>query len=202
MAIADRVTLGGMEFENVVFGVFPDASLTFAGGAYSIEAIIGLPVLMELGRIEIREQGGTGGLRYGPSPSDRTEAPNLLLNGLNPLVLVTAAAAEGPLLMTLDTGARTTQLTPHAAEAYPRLVADARTETGTIAGVGGERRDEIQIIPRLDLSVDGFDIALRDVRLAAFARDARHGVLGQDVLRAGGGYALDFEALRFEILPP
>src|SRR5262249_32603262 len=47
LAVADRLQFAGAEYRNVVFIVVPDAALSFAGGAYKIEAIVGFPVLMQ-----------------------------------------------------------------------------------------------------------------------------------------------------------
>lgn len=201
LAVADRLVLGDMTYENVVFGVYPDEALEFLGGLYSIDAIVGLPVLIDLGRLEFRRSGQAEVLRYGPSREARSDQEaNLLLNGLNPLVLVGAAGADMPLVMMLDTGSSGTGLTPLAAADHPELVQGAREEVGTVAGLGGAVAAEVQIIPQLELSVAGVDIPLSNVRVAPVARDVRHGLIGQDVLWSGVGYVLDFEALQFELL--
>jgi predicted aspartyl protease len=201
LAVADRLVLADVTYENVVFAVYADEALEFLGGLYSIDAIIGLPVLIDLGRLEFRRDGRAEALRYGPSP----EAPggqeaNLVLNGLNPLVLVSVVGLDAPLVMMLDTGSSGTGLTPLAGEDHPELLQGAREEIGTAGGIGGSVAANTQIIPQLELSIAGVDVPLRNVRVAPVARDARHGLIGQDVLSSGIGYVLDFQALRFELL--
>jgi predicted aspartyl protease len=53
LGIAERVEIAGNVFHNVVFLVMADEALTFGGGVYKIEAILGFPVM------SWREWGGS-----------------------------------------------------------------------------------------------------------------------------------------------
>lgn len=200
LAIADTLTLGGAEFHNVVFIVFPDEALTFAGGAYRIEAIVGLPVLIQLGRLEFALGASGDHLHYTRAGGAPGPAPNLLVDGLQPIAVV--QSGDATLRMLLDTGAQNSQLSRIVERDYPALLEGAEERAATIGGAGGVRTDAQALsIPRLTLNVAGRDVALSNVRLMRAGRAMdRHGILGQDVLRSGGGYVLDFQTMRFELL--
>lgn len=199
LAIADTLSIGGMEFKDVVFTVVPDSALRFGGGKYTINAIIGLPILLEMGRLEFHDREGK--LHYGPSPHAPGVDSNLLLNGTRPLILVRADGADGPLQMMLDTGSNKTNITGQAAADYPSLMVDAEARTVTVGGAGGETREKIRVIPSLNMSVQGFRVPLRDVWVRSTGIGGRHGIMGHDILGAGAGYVVDFQAMRFELLP-
>jgi len=57
-----------------------------------------------------------------------------------------------------------------------------------------------QIVPNLTLHVDGETARLSSVPVT-WAPCKCHGVIGQDVLRLGAGYVIDFNSMRLEILP-
>lgn len=198
LAIADRLTLAGGEFRDVVFIVMPDAALTFAGGAYRIEAIVGLPVLRRLGRLEFARSEDGERLQHMRSPHQRGPESNMSLDGLRPVARISANGAQ--LSMLLDTGARRSALYQRAAQAHPQLVAESETRQTRIGGAGGEVTQDALSIPRLALDVAGAEVALEDVSVLPNARGDDDGVVGQDVMRAGRGYAIDFDAMRFELL--
>lgn len=199
VAVADRLELAGGVFHDVVFIVLPDEALTFANGAYKIEAIVGLPVLMQFGRIEFVAAEGGERMRHNHS-GVRAADSNLILDGLQPVALIRAPEAGVVLNMILDTGAQRTGLTRNAATEFPALVHGAETRATTFGGAGGmTTQDDALSINTLVLEIGGAPVTLSDVRVTENARN-RHGLLGQDVLRAHGGYVLDFEAMRLELL--
>lgn len=204
LAIADHLTIAGGEFRNVVFIVFPDEALTFANGAYRIDAIIGLPVLMQLGRLEFATTEGAEEMRHTRQRAQRGGERNLALDGLQPITYVHAPAADATLRMIIDTGARVSSLSRGAAEAFPALIENAQTRATTIGGAGATITDQDALaIPSLTLTVAGAPVTLEDVRVSESGarRGAGHGLVGQDILRSGAGYVLDFDAMRFELLP-
>lgn len=199
LAIAERVQIANSEFRNVVFIVLPDSALSFANGAYTIQAIIGFPLLIELGRIEFMQNGEAELMRYAPSPYAHGPNSNLLLDGLQPHIAV--RANDAPLVLVLDTGAQRSSLTESAAREFPALVAGANIRTATVGGAGGMVTRDVQSIPRLSLQVGPTSATLENVEVAPDQEGRGHGLLGQDVMRSGAGYVIDFDAMRLEILP-
>mgnify|MGYP004704243999 FL=1 len=166
VGIAKRLQIGNVALENVVFIVLPDSKLSLPP-SYRISAIIGLPVLMALGRLEI-VNSGTPRLLYGISrvkTANDTEArPNILLSGLEPLVLVHVPGADNPLRMTLDTGSDRTYFTRNAMRDAPSLFAHAEHyvwHVGSAGKVATERRD--LRLPETPFTIGGRRIVLKNV---------------------------------------
>jgi predicted aspartyl protease len=196
LAVADTLTFAGGEFHDVVFIVLPDSTLSFMGGLYRIPAIIGFPVLSSLGRVEFA--GDT--LRHSRSSQTWSAESNMLFRDLE--VLVSADLNGHPAQLFIDSGAQTTHLTPLAAEDFPTLIEGAATRDVRLGGAGGSRTyEDAPVIASLNVTVGGRTVAIEDVQVSGEDDEGHHGTLGQDVLRSGSGYAIDFDALRFELLP-
>ena len=200
IGVADKLEFGDAMLSNVVFIVLPDSALTFAGGLYKIDAIMGLPVFVALDRIEMANEAGKYSLYYGPKPGTAPGEANLLLVGVEPLVLVNADKANAPLRMFIDTGALYTTLNSKAVKDYPALGAAAVNAAARWEGAGGEATDEkAQRVPELTLVVAGRPITVKDIRMESKVVADRHGSIGQDVLKQGHRWALDFENMRFTV---
>jgi predicted aspartyl protease len=198
VAIGDELVFAGATFRDVVFIVLPDAALTFGDGAYRIEAILGLPVLVQLGRLEFARRGDSEMFRH--SRSTLHPEPNLMLDGLRPFAIVEAAGVR--MQMLLDTGARRSHIARAFADAHPTLIAGAAPRPVTVGGAGGARVHEDALnIPRLAFSIAGHSIELTDLRVFNDDGIRQAGSIGQDLMRAGSGYVIDFDAMRFEVLP-
>ncbi len=104
LSIADSLKIGNILFRNVVFLVFPDEALTFPSANYSINGIIGYPVIESMGEIELTKDLK---LIVPENDSDVSEE-NLALEYLMPIV---SADINGKtFLFTFDTGAQTSSL--------------------------------------------------------------------------------------------
>lgn len=201
IGIASNLVLAGGEMTDVVFIVLPDEALSFADGAYTIPAIIGLPVFAALGRVSFEQQGDTEWLRHAASEEGWNGGSNLVFSGLSPIALLKANGS--PVRMFIDSGATTSHLTPRAVLDYPALLEGARSDSTRIGGAGGERVfEDAAIIPRLEIEIAGQTVTLNDIHVLDDAADGRHGLIGQDILNATTGYVIDFGARRFELLPP
>lgn len=200
LGIAEALEFAGARFENVAFIVLPDEALAFAGGLYRIRLIVGLPVLLRLGRLEFAFTRDRGALTYRSAAVAVSEAPNLLLDGLQPLVQVRANGHALRLLF--DTGARSTLLFRRVRDDAPGLTVGAERHAASMVGAGGSTRDsEALRIEQLDIDIGGREVTLEGVNVLGEARDGRQGILGQDVLLSGSGYIIDFHAMRVELQP-
>jgi predicted aspartyl protease len=198
LAVADRVEIAGNVFRNAVFLVMEDSALTFAGGAYKIDAILGFPVLARLGRIEFVRADGQETFRVA-APGAARQTRDLYLDILRPMAVVEFAGA-GWLRMLLDTGAKHSSLTDSFALSFPALMKGAEVRSSTIGGAGGTKTIEVRVLKNVALAADG---QVRRVGTINVSNEGRreHGILGQDVLRADGGFALDFTTMDFVFLP-
>jgi hypothetical protein len=69
-----------------------------------------------------------------------------------------------------------------------------------LGGAGGEvTHNDALAIASIDVNAGGRTVTLQDVRVTENDRN-QHGLIGQDLLRSGSGYVLDFDAMRFELL--
>ncbi len=103
LAYAELIEIGNMKFRNVLFLVIPDESLTFAGGLYVINGIIGLPVIKEMKELHIRKDE-----LFIPANQTYHALNNLLIDGFVPVIEV--VNNNDSLAFTFDTGAKTTML--------------------------------------------------------------------------------------------
>lgn len=201
LAVARELVLDGAVLHDVVFIVVPDEALSFADGAYRIDAILGLPVFLELGRLAVETQDGREWLMLGAAAPKTTDAPNLMLSGVQPLLLARSEAAGRTLRLFIDTGAAATLLYRNAADEAPRLARDAVTKAVTLGGAGGSSTDsDARALPRLDVRVGSTVAELSNVTLLSKVLPDRHGAVGQDLLRQGRGYVMDFDRMCMSLL--
>ncbi len=155
VAVADQVTLGRAELRNVVFLVFPDELLSFAGGA-RLPGLIGLPVLEALGEIRLLADNV---LEIPARPPKRGES-NLALDGLE--LLVSARFQKEDIVCRLDTGSgRTFFYAPFFQRFRSRIESLGQRQPVEIEGVGGARRLEAIEVSALTLQVARADLRLR-----------------------------------------
>lgn len=196
VAVADRVTIGGIELRDVVFLVMDDEMLTFPGGV-RIPGIVGFPVLEALGELRLT---GRSVLEV-PAEAPRREAANLALDGLTP---VTAVSWEGePLVCELDSGANTTRFFhPFFRRFGERVAREAQPDSARYAGAGGAqayRGYRLRATLAAGDTVVALDGAFVHAQPSADPDEDGYPVcrLGQDVLAAHGAYVLNFRDMAF-----
>jgi predicted aspartyl protease len=198
LGVAESVEIAGNRFHHTVFLVMEDAALSFADGAYKIDAILGFPVLARLGRIEFARAGEREVFRAAV-PSAGIGNHDLYLDTLRPLVVVDVAGG-GRVRLLLDSGAKHSSLNGLFAKAYPKLLQNAARQSQKVGGAGGVQTVDVRVLPELTLVADGRARQIESVSVSDDDGD-EHGALGQDVLRAEGGFALDFRTMDFIFLP-
>jgi predicted aspartyl protease len=197
LGIARELHFGDAVLTDVVFIVLPDSALSFANGKYTIEAVIGLPVFEALGRLELAREDREW-LYYGAKPGAAAAPSNLLLDGLQPIVL--ARAGDATLRLFVDTGADTTDLNSSAARDFPALMTGAVKAKSNLGGAGGVVEDADALkLPALTLSIGGRSFDLKGMTVRSKAIDGHHGDIGQDLLQQGKRWVFDFEAMSFSV---
>ena len=199
LGIAQDLEIAGNRFHSVVFLVMVDAALTFSNGAYKIDAILGFPVLSRLGRIEFVREGDGETFRAGVASGPVAPVGDLYLDGMRPIAALEFAGA-GRVRLFLDSGAKATSLNAAFASAFPAVMRNAATKKMTFGGAGGSRTRNVRILSNATLVADGRARRLASVTVSDETKN-EYGTLGQDVLRADGGFALDFSAMDFVFLP-
>lgn len=196
LGVAESLTIGGATFANVVFIVLPDADLSFADGAYTIEAILGMPVFFKMGRIAFATVDGKETFLFGDkAPGTDGAGRNILYNGFSPLTDLTTNVNGAParLALLLDSGAQQTTLSARLAAEYPSMLEGAGTVTTRRGGAGGVvMSDTTRRIASLDAIVGGKSVRLKDVDVHNDREQDRHGILGLDALEQG--FVIDWTA--------
>lgn len=202
VGIAKRLQIGHAMLENVLFIVVPDSDWGIPS-RFQISALIGLPVLMALGRLEL-VNSGTPTLLYDvprgkPASQDGVHS-NMLLSGLEPLVLVRVPGEDAPLVMKLDTGSSTTTLTQKALADAPVLRAHAEGYVDHFAGIGGAVTDRRALrLPEVMLTIAGQPITLKNVVVSSRADSTSDGVIGEDIFRQGARWTMDFGTMTLAV---
>lgn len=196
LALARHLRLGRTELRNVPFLLLEDKSLRFQD--YQIQLILGLPVLLQLGRLELYRRGECW--LGGPSPAG---SANLFLDQFN--LAVRADLGGKPIDLMVDTGARRSHLVngfeATAGQAWPGFKPERAKDTG--GGVGGMMTvDAIRLHGlSLNLAASALDWSEIFVYSETLAQGRLIGVIGEDALRQPGqGFALDFRSMRLDWL--
>jgi predicted aspartyl protease len=198
VGIARRLQFGDAVLTNVVFFVLPDSVLSFGNGAYTVEAIIGLPVMAALHRVALVKEASSERLYYGPRPGVGAPPANMILAGTVPIIL--ANAGDAGMRLFLDTGATDSALYASATRDFPALAATAVHQTAAYSGAGGAVQDENALrLPTLRLTIAGRDFTLANLDVRSRIEPGQHGVIGQDLLRQGTGWVIDFDAMGFAV---
>lgn len=141
--------MGDMEIKNTVFLVVPDEVLSFAGGMYKINGIIGFPVMEAMGEVSFSKNGEF----IVTLNISESNLKNLVVDGFNPVIEVDYK--KNPLAFTFDTGAKTTLLyAPFLEEYKNEITSQYKLEDVKFEGAGGET-----IVPGYHLTQVEFSVA-------------------------------------------
>lgn len=159
IAYADSLRIGNLNFENVAFLVLPDEDLTFAGGMYVINGIIGFPVIKEMKEIILSEKE-----IFIPAETKESSYNNLSLDGFIPLV--ETIVNSDTLIFSFDTGARSTIMYFPYYEKYKTVIDSVyKMEDIKFAGAGGETVIKGFNLNEMDFHIASGQTILNDVSL-------------------------------------
>jgi predicted aspartyl protease len=193
LAVADRLTIGNVVVDNVVFLVFPDELLSFPDGS-RVAGLLGFPVIDALGEV-VRRRDGTIEIPLEPT---QPGPQNLALTELDLLTVV--RYRRDSLVCRLDTGASTTVLFEPFFRRYQGEVTRlARAEVLPFTGVGGRRTFKGYRLPHLGLTVAGHKSTLSNIDVFSATlkpSDAHLSCnLGRDVLQQASAYRLNLRSM-------
>ena len=134
LGIAKVLKIGQVSVRNVVFLVFPDSTLTFAGGAYKINGIIGFPVIRALEEIILTKDT----LTIPATPETAQGRHNLASDGLTPLIYLNYSGTCLP--FTFDSGAQSSLFNINFYNRFKdRIDKDAKSDSLRLGGAGGSK---------------------------------------------------------------
>jgi hypothetical protein len=198
LAVADEISIGDMTVSHVVFLVLPDAMLSMADGAYTIEGIIGLQVFRALGRIGWEQQGET--LLLGDEVESLASRDTPIFwhdEGLG--LIVDVNAGPGPALF--DSGASRTLFRHGLIDALTEVQASQLVERAdSVTALGGTEDIVVQTLTELTMRIGGADLRYEDIAINAEDEDipaADFASVGNDAVRQSERFSIDFGRMRY-----
>lgn len=181
LGIAQRLKLGDVEVENVVFIVFPDSILSFANGAYRINGIIGFPVIEQMQEVRIDRAG----FIEVPKEAVNKTIRNFGIDELMPIINIGVNNNTHP--FTFDTGAQTTDLNePFYAQYKPMVESTGKQVNMQQGGAGGYTTSKAWRLPATKFVVGGDTVTVVNLNVKTGSANSKdrfyYGNLGQDVM--------------------
>ena len=192
VAVAEKIRIGNIEVHNVLFLVFPDSALTFAGGRYVMKGIIGFPVIAGMGEITLSGQE----LFVPKVVKESKTSGNMILHDYMPVIYLKYRGVELP--FTFDTGANTSSLSHNF---YHRFKPDFENKgiarTQELHGVGGGSKKFGGIeMPHIQLQSARNMLQLNNVFIMKEPFDANgeifYGNIGKDVIKGFKSITISF----------
>jgi hypothetical protein len=200
VGLAERFTIGGTEFRNVLFAIVPDEVLLFRETGWPVgeQGVIGLPVIRELGTIRWDAKGAFE--TSVPAGWKDLARSNLCFEGM--WVIADVEFGKQRLIFGLDTASRDSIFHVRFRKEFPELVRASNTSgTAEIGGLGGPMQQSIIPVIPLRLRIGGFETVLRDssVLVNESVGSGHHGLLGWGLLNQAHRITIDFEAMRLTL---
>ncbi|MDR3189548.1 MAG: retroviral-like aspartic protease family protein [Prevotellaceae bacterium] len=191
LAVADSLYVGDILFENVVFLVTPAEQMTFPSVNYEIHGVIGFPVFRQMGEIRVRKDG----TMLIPQEPENRQLGNMFLHGLNPVVQL--ISGSDTLLLVMDTGAKSSELSRKYYEAHKAEVEQkGKLQTAMRGGGGGVVEVEEYKLPDFPYQIGNSHNLLPEisVNLQDYSfHKSFDGSLGQDVIMQFSEMILNFQ---------
>ena len=197
LAYAPSLNIGNFIFKNVLFLVLPDEALSFAGGIYVINGIIGFPVIKEMKEIHL-----TAGQIYIPEKPKASTYSNLALDGFLPVI--ETFADSDTLVFSFDTGAKRTIIYYPYYKKYKSVI-DSKYEPAdiNIGGAGGDETLKGYKITEIEFRISDGKTILKNVSLLAEQikdKDEHlEGNLGGDFFNSFKTMIINFEDMYVEL---
>ncbi|WP_419699527.1 aspartyl protease family protein [Mucilaginibacter sp. NFX135] len=191
LGIAKQLYIGKVQINNVLFLIFPDSALSFAGGAYKINGIIGLPVIKALGEITIGKDTMQIPLVIHTEPVPH----NLALDLLQPVIYMEYHGKSLP--FTFDTGAQVTLFSDNFYKQFkPHLDSIAKKDSLHMGGAGGSRRMKTLKVPQLTFTIDHKQVLFNNTQVnleeTQVSDKYYYGNMGQDMFAQFTSMTINF----------
>jgi len=198
IGIADRFAFAGLELRNVAFLVLDDAQLELpVPGGYTIDAIIGFPVLREFKRLRFERDGFLV-----PEPAVQAHTGKENLRIVASALYVETTLREVPVALHLDTGGPRSFLSSRFVQRHPHFADGLPQQDERMAGAGGATVRRVARIPDAVLELAGTRARVRELTIVTKdgedVQAQNFGLMGGDVLDQFDAWTLDFEAMTFE----
>lgn len=194
LGVADKLVIGNTSVSNVVFLIFPDSSLTFKlpDSSFRLEAVLGFPVIKELGMITIYPDK----IEIGKPDQKAIYEPNMAIDLLKPVVFFKYDGKDLP--FTFDSGASETILSEVFYRDYKTLVDTMGTPKNvSVGGAGGLRTMQMFLLPEISFESFGKRITVKKIMVSKDvlknANNVYYGNIGQDIIRQFISMTINFK---------
>ncbi|MHA4809070.1 pepsin/retropepsin-like aspartic protease family protein [Flavitalea flava] len=180
MALAKKIVIGNIEVYNVVFMVLPDDQLSFPSLQYSIHAILGFPVISQMGEIHLLQ---TGTMVFPETPTAKNNN-NLALFGLFPVISL--RTDQDTLAYLFDTGGQTSQLSKKYFDKYRTEVSrNGKEDSISLGSAGGSVKIKAFKLPEVSFYTGDKKVVLQNLNVLTAGIgevDLFYGSIGQDFI--------------------
>jgi hypothetical protein len=189
-----NINLNEVEIKNALFLVFEDSLLSFGGGYYVINGIIGFPVINALKEISLLNDS----VLFIPEKPRLCSYSNFALDNLNPTILVVYNNDSLP--FHFDTGADRTLLFSSFYKKYKdEIVENYSTIESSVSGAGGSTYTKVYLIDSLKISAGENKATLDSIELLTddllHGHKIVYGNFGQDYMRKFSTININFESM-------
>ena len=178
LGIADSIYIGDILVRNVVFQVMPDSVLYLAPVKFSLNIIIGFPVIEALKEVHIYKDGRM----LIPLIPLKKALHNFALDRLDPVISL--KTDDDTLCFHLDMGASTTDLYYAYFEKYKsQILKEGIIKTIQIGGAGGIQKKDVYILPEFNVYLENKKITIDSVAVHTekiYPGEKYYGNIGQD----------------------
>lgn len=193
LGVADSLYIGDVLLKNVVFQVLPDEILHFDAFDFTIDGILGFPVITQLKEIHIRQDGT---FIISPS-SNANHLSNLAFDGST--TIISAVNDTDTLSFHFDTGATGTEFYGNYFNKFKTKVKrNGKVGTVETGGAGGSKKVQVYTLPTVNLTVGQKKVEIKDIpvrTVASFKGQKYNGNIGQDVIKQFDEMILNFESM-------
>jgi hypothetical protein len=183
IAVADELKIGDIIVRNEPFLVFQDEALSFAGGAYKINGIIGFPIAKGLGSITIAKDH----LKIdGSAIADAAAHKNLFVEQLRPILFMQYRGKNLP--FNFDTGANISQFSKTFYDHFgAELEKSGKVETNRFASAGGAKETKVLVVQNVKFASGQHEVIFPEIRIDLenyhVSGNELFGNIGQDLLK-------------------
>ena len=193
LGIADSLYIGDILIRNVVFQVMPDSTLYIAPVNFSLNVIIGFPVINQLREIHIFKDGWM----IIPQLESADELHNFALDGLDPVISL--LTGKDTLCFNFDLGATTTDFYYAYFEKYKqRILKEGRKTIAQFGGAGGVQKKEVYVLPHTELFLGNKKVVLDSADVLTqkiFPGEKMYGNIGNDFTSQFSELILNFDKM-------
>lgn len=195
LGVADSLIIGNMIIRNVVFIIMPNKQLDFPQAGFSINGIIGFPVISAMKEIHLTQKGE---LKV-PLVRTHNNSGNFCLRGLFPVIQV--FTDKDTLSFQFDTGADHTDIFSNYFEQHKKeVIAKSDKTKKKYGGAGGASTLKVYELPGFRFRTGDDTVTLPVVSVLTTSvkksgKDFAYGNMGQDVIKQFNEMIINFESM-------